>query len=268
MEIGTTYKFVLYNGGVSKSVQGELVITCASDELRHFGKSAVQLQTVQYPLLPDGTPFSTEFGTWYILKPFATASISEYLVVFSGWIKPTGITIVQSNEIVISGTFKSGKTLTLINAAMVRGNILNIGITLDKGNEAGEVTTPTAGVQYILNLDTVDPSYMRGIYEGTVSYKLLPSMGISATAQYNDHQWNESHATMLDTYQWMVFSPLEGTTKFAMPLELLTGGLYESTSQGVYSFSMTGEVTDATQLRSVLNNLSCTSIVIGTNSAI
>ncbi len=268
MKVNKKYKLVVYNGTSSRTMQGTLIAILSEPELRRFGVAGVELQTQQHPLLPNGTPFNQYLdGEWYVIKPNLTGPINFF--VHDSWIKSGGVEETDIRDMVLSGSFKSGRTLDELSAAFVKEGIYDVSMKLTAGGTGGTTKDPKIGVQYqmVLNDQTSGKgnSKLWGVYQGNVSYTLLPSLGLSGEMEYAAYQWPEVHADRLRDYTWMVFNSIDNpNSKFAMAKELLKGDVIEGANQGVYSFTKKGTTDDVSHLRSVLNIAGCTDIIIGT----
>lgn len=265
MDINKQYEVVVYNGGVSRTITGKLLASLSHSEIRLYGKNATQLQTSKYPLLPKGTPFDVTAAPWHVIEPVLAGQPLE--VIYDNWIKPNGITLVSVREINITGTFKTGKSLSVLKAAFVRAKLGSVSLALTKGDASAFTGEPELGIMYSMKLADSAGSRLWGVYEGTVGYSLLPKFNISGELEYNNYSWPVSYTDKLSTFKWLVFSSLsDDGPKFAIAQELLDGSLKMGAAQGTFSLAVVGVAEDVGEIRSVLNIAGCTDIVLGTYS--
>ena len=263
MYVGKEYEIVLYAGNVSRTIRGALIAAVTSRELRRYGHLPQHLQVKQHPLQPKGSEYEWISKPWYIIQE----ENGDLTPIYENWIKPNGITEVAIKDIVIEATFKSGRPMETIEAAFVREGILNTSLVLDAGQNTGGVVVPEVGVQYKLTLSDSDNSSIWGVYNGTVSYGLLSSMGLSGELEYASYSWPTDHSTLLSKYQWLIFETISsGSRMIAIPDKLIADGPYETSSQGIFTLTKSGTLADVAHIRSTLNILSATDITIGTKS--
>jgi len=262
MNTGKSYKFVLYNGITSRIVSGKLICIIAADQLHRFNYDATSLSTDMHHLLPNGTPFSEMYKEWYITEMTDGSTIP----ICSSWVKDDGITEYDSSELVLSGSFESGRTLDYISAAFVNAKIYDVSFyqELDEG-EVVETLEPD--VRYSLSLSDTAGSKLQGLYIATTGYSALPAFELHYQNEYGSYDWPEDLKASLTTGKWYIFASISDTgTKFAVHEDWIDGDISTLSNQTKYQFSKVGTEDDVTALRSQFNILGCTSVVIGTNS--
>lgn len=261
MKEGRYYDVMIYNGMVGALIKGKLLSTMLHSELRLYDFSAVQLQTIHHPKLPKGTPFDCKSQPWYIFKESYTGNI---IPVYDGWIKEGGITEIDLGEIVLSGTFKSGKSMDSIRAAFHNESIYNMSLTIIGGDVDVVTDKLMSGTQYIITVDSTNKTKRKGVYTGSVSRDMLPSLGLNAEMSYREYTFAESHIGKLGTYNWLLFRDRNGKL-FTIASELVDNTAI-TTNQGIYQFTKYGDLDDVAHIRSCLNILGAEDIVIGTTS--